>query len=247
MNRIRIWTSGALLLFACYCLLFDRDLPFMLPEELYILALLYFSFFPIKDMIAACNSTLYKGRQFVRHYTPDSTLEKEKLMAVKKMYDHRAIGAMVFWLIFLFVPGALYLSGRIDRCWIFFFFALSDFSVFFAIFGWCPFHSIFIRPDCCMECRIYNWDSFFQYSFLLFLPGIYTTPLLILGVLSLLKWEWAHAHHPERFYKISNLSLTCECCDLDGCRHHKKNLFHKELKEEWKIREASLHNKKNMR
>ena len=32
----------------------------------------------------------------------------------------------------------------------------------------------------------------------------------------------------------SNARLTCENCDLDGCRKHKKKLFHKTLKEEYR-------------
>ena len=56
----------------------------------------------------------------------------------------------------------------------------------------------------------------------------------LLGVLSLIVWEIRHALHPERFYKCSNARLTCENCDLDGCRKHKKKLFHKTLKEEYR-------------
>ena len=233
MNRIRIWTSGSFFLFACYCLLFDRNLPFQLPPLIYLVAFLYFCIFPIKDMLSFCNSTLYKGRQFQKNYEANDVTQ-ETLRTVKHIYDRRAFHAMLFWLFFLAIPGVLYSTGMLDRIWIFFLFALSDFSVYFAIFAWCPFHSILIRPDCCMECRIYNWDSFFQYSFLIFFPNIFTLTLVLLGVLSLIVWEIRHALHPERFYKCSNARLTCENCDLDGCRKHKKKLFHKTRKEEYR-------------
>ncbi len=233
MNRIRVFTSGALFAFACYCVLFDRNLPFSLPSPVYAAAFLYFSVFPIKDMLSFCNTTLYKGRQFQKNYEAGEESAQE-LLTEKRSYDQRAAGAMLFWVTFLAIPGYLYMNGYLDRIWIFFLFALSNFSVFFAIFGWCPFHSIFIRPDCCMECRIYNWDSFFQYSFLIFFPNVFTRTLVLLGVLSLIVWEIRHALHPERFYKCSNARLTCENCDLDGCRKHKKKLFHKTLKEEYR-------------
>lgn len=233
MNRIRVFTSGAFFAFACYCLLFDRNLPFSLPFPLYLSAFLYFCVFPVKDMLSICNTTLYKGRCFKKNYEA-SKEGQEAVPELKRMYNRRAACAMLFWLVFLAIPGWLYMHGSIDRIWIFFLFALSDFSVYFAIFGWCPFHSIFIRPDCCMECRIYNWDSFFQYSFLIFFPNVFTRTLVLLGILSLLAWEIRHALHPERFYKLSNARLTCENCDLDGCRKHKKKLFHKTLKEEWR-------------
>lgn len=233
MNRIRVFTSGALLAFACYCMLFDRNLPFSLPFPVYAAAFLYFSVFPIKDMLSFCNTTLYKGRQFEKNYDTGEE-SAQVLLTEKRSYDRRAAGAMLFWLTFLAIPGYLYCNGLLDRIWIFLLFTLSNFSVFFAIFGWCPFHSIFIRPDCCMECRIYNWDSFFQYSFLIFFPNVFTLTLVLLGVLSLIVWEIRHALHPERFYKCSNARLTCENCDLDGCRKHKKKLFHKTLKEEYR-------------
>lgn len=234
MNRIRVFTSGGLFLFALYCLWKDPSLPFTLPTWVYIGATIYFAYFPIKDMISLCNTTLYKGRQFHKNYIPNDQLDKSEFQKIKRMYHRRAVYAMLFWLCFLAVPGFLYIQGYINRIWIFVFFTLSNFSVFFAIFGWCPFHSIFIKPDCCMECRIYNWDSFFQYSFLIFLPNIYTIILVCLGLLSLIEWEIMHARFPERFYKLSNRKLTCENCDLDGCHKHKKKIFHKTLKEEYR-------------
>lgn len=233
MNRIRVFTSGALFLFAIICLLFHPTLPFSLPQWVYIVSFIYFAFFPIKDMFSKCNATLYKGRQFAKHFTANPDLNQDDFKRMKSIYDKRACFAMLFWLLFLLVPGLLYISGILDKIWIFFFFTLSNFSVFYAIFGWCPFHSIFIRPDCCMECRIYNWDSFFQYSFLIFIPNLMTITLFLLGLCSLLKWEYMHYKYPQHFYKASNLNLTCEHCDLDTCRKHKKRRFHKTLKEEY--------------
>ena len=234
MNRIRVFTSGLLFLFSIYCLINDPNLPFSLPPWIYIIATIYFAIFPIKDMIASCNSTLYKGRQFSKNYEHETNLDKIYFEKIKKEYNRRALHALLFWIIFLLIPGFLYLTGKIDRIWIFLFFALSNFSVFFAIFGWCPFNSIFIKPDCCMECRIYNWDSFFQYSFLVFIPCFYTIILFCLGMLSMIEWEYMHYKYPEHFYKISNRHISCKNCDLDACRKHKKKLFHKTLKSEWK-------------
>lgn len=234
MNRIRVFTSGLLLLFSIYCLIFNPGLPFSFPNWIYLLATIYFSIFPIKDMISICNSTLYKGRQFSKNYVPDTQLDRALFLNIKRKYNKRALYALLFWFIFLLVPGLLYLTEIIDRIWIFFFFTLSNFSVFFAIFGWCPFNSIFIKPDCCLECRIYNWDSFFQYSFLIFIPNFCTILLFCLGLASMIKWEYMHYKYPEHFYKISNKHITCESCDLDGCRKHKKKLFHTTLKPEFK-------------
>lgn len=242
MNRIRFFTSGALFLFALYCLIWDPLLPFSLPRGVYIAATVYFALFPVKDMLPLCNHTLYKGRQFKKNYISNPELDETVFRRAKTKFDRRAFWALAFWIAFMAVPAVLYMTGVLDRIWIFFFFALSNFSVFFAIFVWCPFHSLFIRPECCMECRIFNWDSFFAYSFLIFIPNPYTVFLFSLGVLSLVEWEVMHALYPKRFYKESNCALTCENCDLEACRNHKKKPFHKELKEEYKEEPARAGN-----
>lgn len=231
LNRFRFVSSGLLFLFAVYCLIWNPELPFALPSWLIWAATAYFAWFPIKDMVAAANRTLFKGRQFEKNFTPVPELDAASFEAMRKSYNRRALGAMAFWLSFLLVVGILYATQVIGRSAIFFFFALSNFCVYFAVFFWCPFHKLFIRPPCCMECRIYNWDSFFAYSFLIFLPGPCTLLLVFLGVLSLLAWEWAHYRHPERFYKMSNQSLTCEACDMEACKQGKKKNFHTRLDE----------------
>lgn len=238
MNRIRVFTSGGLFLFAVYCLIWNPALPFSFPPWVYITATVYFAFFPIHDMIAAFHHTLYKGRQFEKNYIPNPELDRASLRKTRRKYNLRAAGALAFWMAFMALPASLYFMEIIGKIWIFFFFALSNFSVFFAIFGWCPFHTLFIRPECCLECRIYNWDSFFQYSFLILLPNPCTILLFSLGALSLIEWEVMHALHPERFYKESNAALTCQNCDLEACRNHKKKCFHTELKKEYLLEDA---------
>ena len=94
----------------------------------------------------------------------------------------------------------------------------------------CPINKLFFRSSCCNECRVYNWDSFFQYSFLILIPNVYTVILFSLGCASLIKWEIAVHRHPERFYKMSNACLSCEKCDMESCKKNKKKFFSKKLK-----------------
>lgn len=222
MNFFRFIGSGMLFLFSILTWIVKPDLPFSLPMWVYVLATAYFAFFPIKDMISVANTTLYKGRQYKKRYVPNSLLNQVEFKKEVHTYNLRALGAMIFWLCFMAFPASLYLCKIVDRNLIFFFFALSNFSVFFALYFWCPFRSIMIRPTCCNECRIYNWDSFFAYSFLILIPNVYTIILFTLGVLSLVEWEIMHAVHPERFYKVSNLGIQCSNCDLKACKNHRK-------------------------
>lgn len=220
MNLFRLIGSACLFVLVLVCAIFYPDFLFSLPTWVYVLVTIYFAFFPIKDMISVANRSLYKGRQYAKNYIPNPDLNTEIFKKQVRTYNLRALSAMVFWLAFMTTPIALYLSGVIGRVWILFFAALSNFAVFFALYFWCPFRAIFIRPTCCSECRIYNWDSFFAYSFLIFIPNVFTIILFSLGVLSLIEWEIMHAIHPERFYKSSNQKIRCVNCDLKACKNN---------------------------
>lgn len=230
MNRIRLFSSGLLLIFSVYCLIKNPDLPFSLPNWVYIVGTAYFAVFPIKDLFSFSTNNTYKGRQFQKYYEPVKNCDPEKLAALSKRYNKGAAYSMLFWLSYMLIPSVLYLTGIIGREWIFFFFALSDFAIFFAAFGWCPINKLFLKTNCCNECRVYNWDSFFQYSFLILIPNVYTGILFSLGCASLIKWEIAVHRHPERFYKISNTCLSCDRCDMEGCKKHRKKFFSRKLK-----------------
>lgn len=223
-NTYRLITSG--IVFVCVIVInFAKpDLYFNLPVWAYVLFTLYYSIFPIKDMIRQANKTRYKGKQFAENYIPVSSLDENEFLQMKKKYDKGAVRSMIFWLCFMAVVGALYLCKIIGREWIIFFFAMSDFCVYFAIFFWCPFHKILLKPHCCMDCRIFNWDSFFSFSFLIFIPSIYTYILFALGVISLVIWEINYKKEPKRFYKISNACLNCENCDMEHCKGKKEIL-----------------------
>lgn len=230
MNRIRLFSSGLLLLFAVYCLIAAPKLPFSMPTWVNIIGTVYFAVFPLKDLFSFSTNNTYKGRQFPKYYQPVKHLNQEKFDALIKRYNRAAVYSMLFWLSYMSVPSALYLAGVIGREWIFFFFALSNFAIFFAVFGWCPINKLFLKTNCCNECRVYNWDSFFQYSFLILIPNVYTVTLFLLGCASLLKWEVAVHRHPERFYKMSNACLSCDKCDMEGCKKHRKKFFSRKLK-----------------
>lgn len=220
-NTYRLITSGIFFLAVIIINFVNPKLYFTLPVWAYALFTVYYSIFPIKDMIRQANKTRYKGKQFAKNFIPSSVNEDEFLL-MKNSYDRGAVRSMIFWLCFMAVVGALYFTKIIGREWIIFFFAMSDFCVYFAIFFWCPFHKILLKPHCCMDCRIFNWDSFFSFSFLIFIPSVYTYILFALGVSSLVMWEINYKKEPKRFYKISNACLSCESCDMEHCKGKKE-------------------------
>lgn len=130
MNRIRLFSSGALLLFAVYCLIHNPDLPFSLPQLIYIVGTVYFAVFPIKDMFSFSTNNSYKGRQFKKYYQPVKNYNEEEFARLVKRSNRSALYSMLFWLAYMSIPSILYLTHMIGREWIFFFFALSNFAIF---------------------------------------------------------------------------------------------------------------------
>ncbi|MGN1123199.1 MAG: hypothetical protein ACI4RR_02565 [Eubacterium sp.] len=218
-NTYRLITSGIVLCAVLAVNITKPDIYFNLPVWVYVLLTLYYACFPIKDMVRSFNKRRYKGKQFSKNYIPASNLDKNEFEKEKKKYDRGAVRSIIFWLCFMAVAGVLYFSGVIGREWIIFLSAMSDFCVYFAIFFWCPFHKILLKPHCCMDCRIFNWDSFFSFSFLVFIPSAYTYILFALGLISLAVWEINYKKQPERFYKISNEFLSCDTCDMEHCKN----------------------------
>lgn len=213
-NTFRLLQSGlVLVVVAVFCVLKPAAL-FSLPWWGKALLTAFYAVFPIKDMVRALNRSRYKGKQFAANFRPAVHLDNAAFLQQKKAYDRGALCSMLFWLCFLGTAGVLFL----EKQWLVFLAAMSDFCVYFAIFFWCPFHKILLKPHCCMDCRIFNWDSFFSFSFLLFLPGICTHLLVGLGLLSLLVWEINYHKAPARFFKMSNAALACETCDMEHCK-----------------------------
>lgn len=153
-NRIRLFTSGFLFLFSIYCIIWNPQLPFSLPTWVYIAATVYFAAFPVKDMLPQFSRNRYKGRQFGYGYEGKPDCTDTALLQTKRKYDRRALAALVFWLCFMASAGSLYLTGVIGREWIFFFFALSNFGVYFSIFS----GARFIR---CFYARNAVWNAVF--------------------------------------------------------------------------------------
>lgn len=217
-NTYRLITSGIVLIAVISINFYKPEFYFTLPSWAYVLFTCYYAIFPLKDMVRQANKTHYKGKQFAANYQPVKNLNASEFAEQKKKYDRGALRSILFWLGFMATVGILYFTKILGREWILFFAAMSDFCVYFAIFFWCPFHKILLKPHCCMDCRIFNWDSFFSFSFLIFIPSVYTYILFSLGLISLIVWEVNYKKEPRRFYKCSNAALQCKQCDMEHCK-----------------------------
>ena len=82
---------------------------------------------------------------------------------------------------------------------------------------WCPIQLLLMRNRCCTTCQIFNWDAIMAVTPLVFIAfdlsaAWFTWPLLLLGLVVLVRWELAFARHPERFDERTNASLSCANC-----------------------------------
>ena len=228
-NSIRFVTSGILFLFLIWCTIFDPSLPFNLPLPVYIIATLFYGFFPLCDIFGIVFKPLYKHKNLKSNYIPKE-YNKEKFLKDKKRYDIGALISIILWFIFMGIVAVLFFNNIIKNIHILLLFGFLNFSIYFAVLFWCPFNSILIKPKCCMNCRIYSWDMFFNYCFLIFIPNIFTITLVALSTISLIKWEITYLLHPERYYTSSNAKLKCTNCNLDHCRQGKPLVCNKKSK-----------------
>lgn len=94
----------------------------------------------------------------------------------------------------------------------------------FCVNAWCPFHKIIVKNKCCNECRIYNWGHIMYLTPLIFIPNLWTSSLVFMGILVFIQWEYMNYKYPQRFSPISNKTLRCGECNHD-CRYNKKKLI----------------------
>lgn len=124
----------------------------------------------------------------------------------------------VFWVLFNALAALLLarfdlLSEQMVLMWTLFYFLFDMVCVVL----WCPIQLLLMRNRCCTTCQIFNWDAIMAVTPLVFLlPDLraawFVWPLLILGLVVLLRWELAFARHPERFDERTNASLSCANC-----------------------------------
>ncbi len=190
------------------------SLPYIyyLPLFLYFLAIALKNFLPTKRIIPS-------HRYYKSHYKKKS-YDINNVTALNKKRNNGAIIILSIWLFCLSILGVLHIFGYIKAYQVVWFVFLFHFLDLICLNYWCPFR-IILKNKCCMDCRISNWDNFFRFSPLLFIGGFFTTPLAILGVISLLQWEYMYMKHRERFYLTSNAFNNCANCRNEHCKMHK--------------------------
>lgn len=193
----------------------------------YIFLPVFFTYFFIDSLTVIFpyfNDSIFSGKLFVKFFKeiPHHSIERVKSLREK---DNR-IALLIFFIYFgmLTIIGVLYLNiDSFTRLHMYVLFLAINIADYFCILIWCPFRSIFLKNKCCNTCRISNWDRLMKFYILFFIPNIYTITLAIIGVLVFLIWEYTHYTNPERFYTVSNKTLTCAECNDVLCKKKKSN------------------------
>ena len=172
--------------------------------------------FPIKSMSMA----MLKRDE--PNYVPQPNYNTEKLKAYMADKNRRALYVLLIWLGFNAIWAVLYLTGVIGLAEIIMlttFYFLSD---YICILIYCPFGYIVQNNKCCINCRIYDWGHFMMFTLLILVPNFFALTLFAMGLIVLLRWEYAVAKHPEFMWEGSNRVLQCRNCQDKTCQMKKK-------------------------
>ncbi len=141
---------------------------------------------------------------------------------VKKM-NAGARKALFFWLFLSGLVMLLYFNGILGESEVLIVVLTYYFCDSLCMIFWCPLQKFFMKSLCCKNCRIYGWGYFFDFGLLLLLPGVLSYSLVFLALLLLVRWEFAYATHPEKFWAGTNTSLRCSNCVDKSCFLKNKN------------------------
>ncbi len=134
-----------------------------------------------------------------------------------------AYKVFLIWVGMLAILAILYFARILRRNEIFLICVAFYVCDLICVLIWCPFRLI-MKNKCCTTCRIFNWDHLMMFSPFLFIPGFYTTSLLLIAFAVWLVWEFCVMLYPERFWEISNIALQCSNCTDKLCTQYCKKL-----------------------
>lgn len=158
-------------------------------------------------------------KQFAKNYKGDPNIK------IQPRFTKDLVWVILAWTALNGLFGFLYFTGLIDAGILMLISLAYGVCDMICILFFCPFQTWFMKNKCCGTCRIYNWDYAMMFTPLIFIPNVYTTSLVIGGILLVVRWEVTAYKHPERFLERTNPALACVNCPEKLC-HHKKQLQH---------------------
>ncbi|MGN1032815.1 MAG: hypothetical protein ACI4PU_05075 [Intestinibacter sp.] len=177
----------------------------------------------LKVMIPSKSKNTYNGKLFLKHYMKRNDYDKSKLQFEIIESNKRAFNVALFWIGANTIIFYIFLKLKLDSSYLIMLFLFYFWCDMICVNIWCPFQVLFMKNKCCNVCRIYNWDHIMYFTPFILIPSFWTYSLIVLGILSLIQWEYQFRKYPERFSSISNMNLSCAHCNNE-CRFNKKKV-----------------------
>ncbi len=193
---------------------------------------LFYVIWMLLHLFPAKTITLGAHKKFGKYYKKPKNFDRQKLKPLIKKAQLRAGSIMVVWLIIHAVFFILYKMQILGIAELFLLAALYLFADFICIIVFCPFQVWGMKCNCCMDCRIFEWDHFFMHSPLILIPCFYSVSLFMLAMIVFLSWEISFYKYPERFFRQTNQALRCGECTDKLCTF-KKSLAKSGLGKSW--------------
>ena len=185
---------------------------------------IYFILDSLSVLFPVFSNEIYSSKHLDKFYNETNAFNKELLAIYIKQQNRRSLLVFIIYFGILSIIGVFYIKLEFFEIqYLYLIFFLINFADYFSILIWCPFKSLILKISCCNRCRITNWDRLMKFYILLFIPSIYSISLVLLGLTIFLIWEYNHFKHPERFYSISNNTLSCkQCSSKINCNKNKE-------------------------
>lgn len=152
-------------------------------------------------------------KQFGRYYAPvPKGYDPAALKLALRGRTRRALVVAGVWLGVNGVFIALYFRGILGPAELMLLSALYYLGDVVCVVFFCPFQRFIMKNRCCTTCRIFAWAHWMMAAPLAVLPGVWTTPVVLLAAGILIAWETALRRRPERFWEGSNAALSCARC-----------------------------------
>lgn len=173
-------------------------------------------------------SNLNKQKDKIKNVIKDETnrlrqINYESLREYIITTTKKAYKVFAIWISLIIIIGILYFTNIITYKEIFILTVVFFVCDLICVLIWCPFR-LMLGNKCCTTCRIFNWDHAMMFLPLIYIPGLYTTSLLVISIAIWIIWEVHMMIHPERFWEVTNISLRCSECTDKLCTQYCQKL-----------------------
>lgn len=202
-----------------YCIFTNQPFEINFNSKFNIFLICVWAIFMI-EMLCALIPTGHESPGSQKHFK--CKYKKTGKTQIKIQDNHAVLLVGLLWLSINVVFGALKLLGILSDGSMFLLFSIYSVCDCICVLFFCPFQTWFLKNECCVQCRIYNWNYAMMFTPMFFVTGAYSWTLVAMALIILFKWEITVYKHPERFSRETNEYLECKHCSELLCKNKKQ-------------------------